>query len=171
MTPTDKAAIEGLMQNWRKSATHYQIDNWQSTSPKSPDVVNAAEVAVKLCADELEQALQRLLDGETRGAVVLHELKEMWLNYPGLSVGSLSTRCIREMSPEQADFYAKACEVAQSSQSIHDNAGADKPAGVPVSELENMLRTWGNTEHYNMLIDLLDALRVLIAKYKDPHHG
>ena len=43
----------------------------------------------------------------------LHELREMWLNFPGLSVGSLSTRCIREMSPEQADFYAKACEVAQ----------------------------------------------------------
>ena len=83
MTPTDKAAIEGLIQNWRKSATHYQIDNWQSTSPKSPDVVNAAEVAVKLCADELEQALQRLLAGETREGVQrsipISEIRALWM--------------------------------------------------------------------------------------------
>ena len=105
MTPTDKAAIEGLIQKWRSKFVTYNA----AGIPVNPSLDR------EHCAAELEQALQRLLAGETR-------------------------------------------EV-------------DKPAGVPVSELENMLRTWGNTEHYNMLIDLLDALRVLIAKYKDPHHG
>ncbi len=83
------------------------------------DRVTGKHVAMIHTDDDWQKNLLELLNElwnrrpqQSAEPVALNELREMWLNFPGLSVGSLSSPCIREMSPEQADFYAKACEVA-----------------------------------------------------------
>lgn len=71
----------------------------------------------------------------------LHELREMWLNFPGLSFGSLSRSTIQEMSPEQADFYEQACKVASA-----------EPASLGAAELDALAK--------ELIVTFVDAKNV-----------
>lgn len=68
LTPTDKAAIEGLIQKWRKEASDMSISK-PLAKYSAQQLIGATRAQLNGCADELEQALQRLLSGETREAV------------------------------------------------------------------------------------------------------
>lgn len=80
---------------------------------------------------------------------------------------------------EAVKASAQACHICgcyvigptESSPSPHDDAGADKPAGVPVSEIEKL---WASIEHLPSMQcagQFMSGMASLIKRFKDPHHG
>lgn len=160
MTPTDKAAIEGLIE--LASKLEKQLDDGDGAYPD-----DYHEVCHK--AFDALPALQRLLSGVANNGIDLDSLVGYLMSdvrdncYEADQ--AFGKDCIPEMNVREA-MRTTLQDKLGTSPSPHDDAGADKPAGVPVSELRELMasRFWDSDTCRHLL-------NVLLERHQDPHHG
>lgn len=175
MTPTDKAAIEGLI---AAIAKHRELT--QAGSPHA--LTEAAWNAISMRACEATEALQRLLAGETREAVIAdareyekqHEaaeqstikfVKDYIKTLPHTEAVSECLHCSLNYLVSRFIDKHRAFDALLSSPSPHDDAGAVDYEDAAI----DICHECGLDDNENNIRDIVNILRKHTSEA--PHHG